>query len=94
MLMVTRRAASLLKAAKFAEGADQDTGIRIRRGLVASDSGKLAVGFAISPAPDPCDEEIEQDGLRIFVQDELIEALDGRVLDIRDSDGEVELIFR
>jgi iron-sulfur cluster assembly protein len=94
MLTVTKRAAALLKAAKFAEGATEHAGIRIRRGLTTSGSGKLAVGFAISPGPDPSDEQVEQDGLRIFVQDELVEALDGRTLDIRDTEGEVELVFR
>ncbi|HLZ07704.1 MAG TPA: hypothetical protein VKT80_03890 [Chloroflexota bacterium] len=94
MLTVTRRAATLLKAAKFAEGATEDTGIRLRRGRMVSEPGKLAVGFAISPGPEPSDEQIEQDGLRIFVQDELVEALDGRTLDIRDDAGEVELVFR
>ncbi len=94
MLTVTKRAATLLKAAKLAEGAAEHAGIRIRRGLTTSEPGKLAVGFAISPGPEPSDEQIEQDGLRIFVQDELVEVLDGRTLDIHDTAEEVELVFR
>jgi Fe-S cluster assembly iron-binding protein IscA len=93
MLTITKRAATLLKAAKFAEGAAEQAGIRLRRGLTASESGRLAVGFAISPEPHPSDEQIEQEGLRIFVQDDLVEALDGRTLDIRDTGAEVELVF-
>ena len=46
MLTVTERAAALLKAAKAAEGAPDDAGIRIRRGVTADES-KISVGFAI-----------------------------------------------
>jgi len=50
------------------------------------DCGKptLAIGFAISDDPAPADEELEQNGLRIFVQDTLVEPLDGRTLNVRE----------
>ena len=50
MLTVTERAAALLKAAKAAEGAADDAGIRIRRGVTANES-EISVGFAISDEP-------------------------------------------
>jgi Fe-S cluster assembly iron-binding protein IscA len=94
MLTVTERAAALLKAAKAAEGAADDAGIRIRRGVTANES-KISVGFAISDEPDPDDdEEFEQDGLRIFVEDVLVEPLDGRTLDVREAAEGTELVFR
>jgi Fe-S cluster assembly iron-binding protein IscA len=93
MLMVTKRAAALLKAAKAAEGAADDAGIRIRRGVTANES-KVSVGFAISDEPDPDDEEFEQDGLRIFIEDVLVEPLDGRTLDVREAAEGTELVFR
>jgi hypothetical protein len=34
--------------------------------------------WAISDDPAPNDEEIEQSGLRIFIEDALVEPLDGR----------------
>ena len=40
------------------------------------------------------DAELEQSGLRIFVEDALVEPLDGRTLDVREGDGGPELIFR
>jgi Fe-S cluster assembly iron-binding protein IscA len=58
------------------------------------ESGKLAVGFAITDDPDPDDEEFEQQGLRIFVEDTLIEPLDGRILDVRDLNEGPELVWR
>jgi Fe-S cluster assembly iron-binding protein IscA len=94
MLTVTERAAALLKAAKAAEGAADDAGIRIRRSVTANES-KISVGFAISDEPDPDDdEEFEQDGLRIFVEDVLVEPLDGRTLDVREAAEGTELVFR
>jgi Fe-S cluster assembly iron-binding protein IscA len=93
MLTVTKKAAALLKAAKAAEGAGNDAGIRIRRGVMPNQSG-ISVGFAISNYPAPHDEAFEQDGLRIFVEDALIKPLDGRILDVRDADAGPELVWR
>jgi Fe-S cluster assembly iron-binding protein IscA len=92
MLTVTKRAAAVLKAAKTAEGAAHDAGIRIRRGVTADES-RISVGFAITDEPDPDDNEdepdpddneLEQHGLRIFVEDVLLEPLEGRTLDVRE----------
>jgi len=95
MLEVTNKAVILLKAAKAAQGAPREAGIRIVRGTVPADgSDALAVGFAISDEPAPDDEEFEQNGLRVFVQDSLIEPLDGRVLDVAEAEDGSELVFR
>jgi iron-sulfur cluster assembly protein len=93
MLTITKKAAALLKAAKAAEGAADDAGIRIRRGGMPNES-EISVGLSISDDPDPDDEEFEQEGLRIFVEEALAEPLDGRILDVRDADEGPELIFR
>jgi Fe-S cluster assembly iron-binding protein IscA len=93
MITVTKKAVELLKAAKTVEGAAEDAGIRIRRGVAANES-KISVGIAISDEPDPDDEEFEQDGLRIFVEDVLVEPLDGRTLDVREAAEGTELVFR
>lgn len=93
MLTVTKKAAALLKTVKAAQGAGDDAGIRIRRGEMPGKAG-IAVGFAISDHPDPADEEFEQEGLRIFVEDTLIEPLDGRTLDVREASEGPEFVFR
>jgi Fe-S cluster assembly iron-binding protein IscA len=93
MLTVTKKAVELLKAAKTVEGAAEDAGIRILRGVAANES-KISIGIAISDEPDPDDEEFEQDGLRIFVEDVLVEPLDGRTLDVREAAEGTELVFR
>ena len=96
MLTVTKKAAALLKAAKAAQGAAPEAGIRIRRGAAAEDSReRAAVGFTVVEQPSPGDEESEQNGLRIFVDEQLVEILDGRTLDVwNESDEGPELVFR
>jgi len=93
VIKVTRKAAALLKAAKAEQGAAQDAGIRIRSDPTPDDS-QIAVGFAVSDDPDPNDEEFEQEGLRIFVEDVLAEPLDGRVLDVREAHDGPKLVWR
>jgi Fe-S cluster assembly iron-binding protein IscA len=93
MLTVTKKAAALLRAEKAAEGAADDAGIRIRRGVMPNDS-EIGIGLAITDDPDPDDEEFEQEGLRIFVEDALVEPLDGRTLDVREADEGLEFVFR
>ena len=94
MLTVTKKAAAFLKVAKAAEGATRGAGIRLRRDAMPYESGKPSVGFTISEEPDPDDEEFEQEGLRIFVEDALVEPLDGRTLDVRDANDGLQLVFR
>ncbi len=91
---MTKEAAELLKVAKAAENGSDEAGVRIRRGILSNDPGQVAVGFAISEDPAPDDEEFEQEGLRIFVEEALIELLDGRVLDVREASEGLELFFR
>jgi Fe-S cluster assembly iron-binding protein IscA len=94
MLTVTKKAAALLKAAKAAEGATRGAGIRLRRGAIPDDSGDVAVGLAICDEPDPNDEEFEQEGLRIFLEEDLVEPLEGRTLDVIDANEGLKLVFR
>src|SRR5258708_35117379 len=84
MLKVTNKAISVLKAtAKSKGGVSDDAGIRIRRDAVSRKDGTIRVGFDICDGPEAGDAELEQDGLRIFVEDALKEPLEGRTLDVR-----------
>jgi Fe-S cluster assembly iron-binding protein IscA len=96
MLRVTDKAVALLKAVKRAEGATSGAGIRILHDTASGskDHGAITIGVAISEDPVPNDGSFEQDGLRIFVEDKLIEPLDGRTLDVREASEGMELIFR
>jgi Fe-S cluster assembly iron-binding protein IscA len=94
MLTVTKEAAALLKTAKAAQGAKEDAGIRFRVGQASNQPGAVTVGVTISNSPSPGDKEFEQQGLRIFVEDALVEPLNGRTLDVREADEGPELVFR
>jgi Fe-S cluster assembly iron-binding protein IscA len=87
MLSVSDKAVSLLKAVKQSEGAPAGAGVRIQRAGDAEDHGKtVTLSVAIRNSPVPSDESFEQNGLRIFVEDALVEPLDGRMLDVREDD--------
>jgi Fe-S cluster assembly iron-binding protein IscA len=96
MFTVTNKAASLLKAAKTAEGAPRDAGIRLRLDSGFKDPGVpfMEIGLAISDGPDSGDEELEQDGLRIFVEDRLVEPLEDCTLDVQEGNDGMRLVFR
>jgi Fe-S cluster assembly iron-binding protein IscA len=66
------------------------------QGVMPDDSGKaaVAVGLTISEDPQPNDEELERNGLRIFIGERLVEPLDGRTLDVREGEEGPELVFR
>jgi len=53
---------------------------------------RIRIGFAISDDPDSGDEEFEQDGLRIFVEETLVEPLEDRTLDVEESDDGMRLV--
>src|SRR5579885_3923334 len=94
MLEVSPKAVSLLKAARSAQGAPEDAGIRIRRVTTASGRDTSAVGFEVSVAPQSGDDAFERHGLRFFVENALVKPLDGRTLDVSDGDDMPELVFR
>jgi Fe-S cluster assembly iron-binding protein IscA len=94
MLRITQTAVTVLKQVKADNGAEDSAGIRIRRDVRPNDSGTVGIGLTISGSPYPGDEEIEQDGLRIFVEDALVEPLDGRTLDVREASDGPEIVFR
>jgi Fe-S cluster assembly iron-binding protein IscA len=93
MVNVTNKAAAVLKAAKAAQGAAADAGIRIRKKMIA-DEPRTVVGFAITAVPDAGDEEFEQDELRFFIEDSLVEPLNGRTLDVIEHNQYLELFWR
>jgi Fe-S cluster assembly iron-binding protein IscA len=94
MITITKEAATLLTALKIAEGAPDEAGIRIHRRGVTNGSGELAVEFDITDNPASDDEEFEQEGLRIYVEDALVATLDGSILDVQYASEGPELVWR
>jgi Fe-S cluster assembly iron-binding protein IscA len=94
MLTVSDKAVSILKAAKLTEGAPARAGVRIQRGAPIGDREAVTLSLAIRENPVPSDESFEQDGLRIFVEDALVQPLEGRTLDVNDEGDRVQLVLR
>jgi Fe-S cluster assembly iron-binding protein IscA len=90
MLTLTKQAAALLKIARAEEGVGSAAGVRI---VMPSESG-IPLGFSFSDESDLGDEEFEQQGMRIFVQNALVESLDGLTLDVHYDKVGPELILR
>jgi|SRR5580704_7028105 Fe-S cluster assembly iron-binding protein IscA len=95
MLIVTDKAVAVLDAAKTRLGGPSQAGIRIVRGIPPDDSARqdVSLGFVFSEDPVSHDEEFEQNGLRIFVEDTLTKVLDGRTLDVREGGQGPELVL-
>ncbi len=92
MLEVTDRAVFLLKVAATSADAPPNAGIRIKRDPNSVAHG-ISIAFAIAEAPEDGDAELECDGLRIFVEDALVGALEDKTLDVREDGKESLLIF-
>ena len=93
MVNVTNKAAAVLKAAKAAQGAAADAGIRIRQKMIANEA-RSVVGFELTAVPASGDEEFEQDGLRFFIEESLVVPLNGRTLDVIEHNQYLELFWR
>jgi Fe-S cluster assembly iron-binding protein IscA len=96
MLTVTNKGPPFLKIAKTAEGAPPGAGIRIRVGRPPKEPSEpfTEIGLAIADGPKSGDEEFEKDGLRIFVEDTLVEPLEDRTLDVQEGNDGMRLVFR
>ncbi len=94
MLEVTSKAVTLLKAARSAQGAPEEAGIRIRRAADVRGRDAISIGFEVSQAPQSGDDAFERHGLRFFVENALVKPLDGRTLDVSEGGEMPELVFR
>lgn len=96
MLIVTSDAVTVLKAAKTSLGSPMEAGVRIiaSPSVNHSSNSVINLGFAIDDDPAFDDEEFEQDGLRFFLEADLADTLDGRVLDVEQTvDGPSMVLY-
>jgi Fe-S cluster assembly iron-binding protein IscA len=94
MLKVTSEAATVLKAAKDETGAPSNAGLRIRRAdhLPAGDNS-VAVALAFIDDPEPNDQILEEESLRVFIANDLVDVLDNKTLDVRATEDGAELVL-
>lgn len=94
MLKVTSEAATVLKAARNDVGASPAAGLRIRRADNTADGAKpITVALAFIDEPEPSDETVEEDGLKVFVAGDLVEPLASKTLDVRATEQGAELVL-
>jgi len=78
MLQVSEAAALLLKEAVKRSDAPDETGVR----LEPRPDNPSALGIAFQDQPEASDQVVEEAGLRVFVAEDISDALDGRTLDV------------
>ena len=91
MLKITNKAVGLFKDTKSTKGLPDEAGIRIQQRVVTRDY--ITIDFDFRDGPEAGDAELEQDGLRIFVEDALTDPLARRTLDVRDGNAGLALVF-
>jgi|Tabmets5t2r1_1033131.scaffolds.fasta_scaffold48539_2 iron-sulfur cluster assembly protein len=87
MLTITQDAADAIARALEQEPAD--AGFRIAEGDHSTNGSGPALEMALAQAPEADDEVIDDGGVRLFVEPQAAETLDGKVLDAEIAEGEV-----
>jgi iron-sulfur cluster assembly protein len=86
MLTLTDNAKYVVKAIIAQAPEATDGGLRIN----ADDTGSAELGVAVAPAPEPTDAIVDEDGARVFLDENASVALADKVLDAEvDEDGSV-----
>ena len=78
MLALTHDAADAIETILTAPGVPEGAGIRI---APAPDSDRGVLEVTVAGFPDAGDEVIEESGARVFVQESVVEYLEGKTLD-------------
>lgn len=91
MLQVTNEAVTVLKETRNKAGAPDNIGVRLAK---APSRGEGEISLFFSEAPEENDQTIEQDELRVYVAEDLVEPLSERTLDVQATDEGAKLILR
>ena len=92
MLQLTHEASALLKDVRRESGAPPDAGVRVQ--IDQTVEGKEAIRLHFKKDPEPTDQTIETEDLRVFVAKELAEPLSETVLEVRATNQGDQLAFR
>jgi Fe-S cluster assembly iron-binding protein IscA len=92
VLNMTSDAAALLKEARNAAEVPDEYGVRIFAEQNTETGVSIGLGFA--EAPFPGDEISEQEGVRLFVAQEVAGPLASTTIDAAKDDGEARLVLR
>ena len=92
MIKITHDAAAVLTDARNASGLPEQYGVRFY--LVPNPEKGQALGFDFVEHPEPQDEVADQEGLPVYVAQEVSSVVSGSTLDAKKTDGGAQLVLR
>jgi iron-sulfur cluster assembly protein len=92
MLTMTDNAAEAVRLISAGSGLEPDPGLRISAGSPTPEGTPLEIGIAAEPAPT--DETVEEGGARIYLEQDVVPALDDKVLDAAIEGDQVRFALR
>ena len=92
MLQITHGAASLLTELRRGQDVPETFGLRVFP--ESTEPGEVTIGLGFTDSPAAGDEVTEQDGMKVFVAQELAEPLQDAAIDITEEGGAERLVFR
>lgn len=92
MLQITPGAAALLTELRDGQDVPDTFGVRVFPESTQPGEVTIGLGFTDEPAAD--DQVTEQDGLKVFVAQELAAPLEDAAIDVAQDNGASRLVFR
>ena len=92
MLEITRGAAALLTELRQGQDVPEDYGLRVFP--ETNQPGEVTIGLGFTDQPADGDQVAEQEGMKVFVAQELATPLEDAAIDVTKANGKPQLIFR
>lgn len=92
MLEITRGAAALLTELREGQEVPEDYGLRVFP--ETNQPGEVTIGLGFTDQPAAGDQVAEQEGLKVFVAQELAAPLEDAAIDVTEENGTPQLVFR
>ncbi len=92
MLEITHGAAALLTELRKGQDVPEDYGLRVFP--ETAQPGEVTIGLGFTDQPAAGDQVAEQEGMKVFVAQELAAPLEDAAIDVTQQDGDSRLVFR
>jgi Fe-S cluster assembly iron-binding protein IscA len=92
VLEITRGAAALLTELRQGQDVPEDYGLRVFP--ETNQPGEVTIGLGFTDQPAAGDQVAEQQGMKVFVAQELAAPLEDAAIDVTDEGGAARLMFR
>jgi Fe-S cluster assembly iron-binding protein IscA len=92
VLEITRGAAALLTELRQGQDVPEDYGLRVFP--ETTEPGEVTIGLGFTDQPAAGDQVAEQEGMKVFVAQELASPLEDAAIDVTQENGTPQLVFR